>query len=753
MNKNQPSVIQNKIGGKTLRLFDLAKLGLNVPKFKFISADFLVKNLPATIPRNHKIISSKESFSSPDHILNPDSIKGISQKLASELNCRSFAVRSSAMVEDSSKSSFAGQFKTLINVSKDNLPQAIREVAAHAYDYLNGTLENFSIIVQEYIEPDFSGITFTRNPNGNREMIMEYHHGRGEEIVGGKIKPEKLEFYWNYYSTADKLPNLSTAIENFKKIEKFYDFPEDVEWCVKNGTWYFLQTRPITTATEKDYKQSLFLDDSLPRNEKFYFEKTEICETAPRPTPITLNILEEIYKSGGPIDLAYKKHKVSYRALPILKIIGNELYIDREAELKTLLPSYSFLKNENLAQSSGNPSSGLPSPKFSGFKGFFTTLKNSFRLQFIKSKNYREFFNKLDEALRENPGRDETVGNSTGAPMLKNPLRQFLQTFLSHYSLIFEINLLAKTSLDRLQRLLKNEQVDIVDLLNYHRFIQKDDIDLRNIQPSENLTGNSLEITDESKFTSTTTECENPTRTGTGLTPEKWWNKLPSFKKNLLENPLKEAIIYNHLREINRWLVVKDIQNLRNILLEIAKKYNFTDPKNIYYSSLPSLIKNEPPNETHCLKIKSEYLEYSKFQLPKILIYRPPGQNPTGSTIGLSPGVVEGILIEEAELENLIPKNDQKLTGNNSPKKSQPSKTSQIPPLILYSKILSPDLTRYFSHIKGLISESGGLLSHLAIVARESGIPVISNFTPNQNGISPGTRIKIDGASGTITKI
>ena len=679
---------KDKIGGKTSRLFDLEKLGLNVPKFSYISADFLKQSLLPNLSENSKTI------------LNTKSILEISEKIADKLNCESYAVRSSALIEDSEKSSFAGQFKTLINIKKEGLSAAIQEVSLQAFQFLHGEIEKFSIIIQEYIEPNISGITFTRNPNGNREMIMEYHHGRGEDVVGGKIKPEKLEFYWNYLpkNLANKLPGLETAVVSFKKIENFYKSPQDIEWCIKNNTWYFLQARPITTISKKNYQQSLFLDDALPKNEKFYFEKTEISEIAPRPTQITYDLLKEIYKTGGPIDLAYKKHKINYKSWPILKIIGNELFINREAELKTLLPAYTFL--ETLT------------PKFSSFKGLLTTLVNSFRLQFIKLKNYKTLFVELKNAIEEKSDHKQ--------------LKEFLAIFFKHYSLIFEINLLTKTAIDNLQRLIKKEQINISTLLNYYNFIKKEDIDLTGIKlKNENLSGNSLEVADESKFTATIigdSKDENI---------ENWWNKLPSFKKNLLENPLKQAIIYNRLREINRWLVVKDIQTLKNILLEIAKEQNFTNPKNIYFSNLKNIIDQKILDEKIYEKIKNEYLKYSEFESPKTLTYIPIDQASSGNPIGLSAGIAEGILVSKQELE------DQR----------QPNAA-----LILYTKILSPELTKYFPHIKGIISEGGGLLSHLAIVARESKIPVIANFTLNQNDIKLGTKIKMDGGTGIIQK-
>lgn len=75
-----------------------------------------------------------------------------------------YAVRSSALTEDGNKSSMAGQFETKISVSTEGLETAIISVIHDAENKLTN-LSLFSIIIQEYIELEFSGVCFTRNPN------------------------------------------------------------------------------------------------------------------------------------------------------------------------------------------------------------------------------------------------------------------------------------------------------------------------------------------------------------------------------------------------------------------------------------------------------------------------------------------------------------------------------------------------------------------------------------------------------------
>lgn len=239
------------LGNKTLNLKKCLDWGFNVPIF-------------IAIP----------SYVCNDLFSSNTLQKEIAEETDKILQRRKYAVRSSTLVEDTEKSSFAGQFLTKLNLNSDELIIGINEVLKQANDFLHGELDKFSIIIQEYVDPDISGVTFTRNPAGNREMIIEYGFCEGEKIVSGEIKPEKILFFWN--ETNIKLPKefpINQIIEAFKNIENNNKFPQDIEWCIKGNQFYLLQTRPITTISNKQYEQIAFLEENLPKNQKYFFEK------------------------------------------------------------------------------------------------------------------------------------------------------------------------------------------------------------------------------------------------------------------------------------------------------------------------------------------------------------------------------------------------------------------------------------------------------------------------------------------------
>ena len=61
-----------------------------------------------------------------------------------------------------------------------------------------------------------------------------------------------------------------------------------------------------------------------------------------------------------------------------------------------------------------------------------------------------------------------------------------------------------------------------------------------------------------------------------------------------------------------------------------------------------------------------------------------------------------------------------------------------------------PGWTPVFSKIGGLITETGGILSHGAVVSREYGIPAVTNIQNACQLLRNGQKVTIDGSKGTI---
>src|SRR3989339_134232 len=160
------------LGNKTLNLKRGVDFGFCVPEFVA---------LPATISK--RLFLDKKFR---DQVVN---------EIIKNTQYKSYAVRSSALIEDGKNESLAGKFLTKINITKNKLEYAVYEVLKQAE--ARGDLKKFSVIIQKYILPNISGVTFTRDPKGGREMVVEYAYCTGEKIVGGETKPRRISFYWH----------------------------------------------------------------------------------------------------------------------------------------------------------------------------------------------------------------------------------------------------------------------------------------------------------------------------------------------------------------------------------------------------------------------------------------------------------------------------------------------------------------------------------------------------------------------------
>ncbi|MFA5945558.1 MAG: PEP/pyruvate-binding domain-containing protein [Patescibacteria group bacterium] len=472
-------------GEKTKRLQALKSAGFNVPAFIGISTTEIEKDS-----------------------------KTLAEQALESLGGKLFAVRSSALVEDADQSSMAGQFMTKLAVTRKGLSSAIDEVRAQAKDRLGSLLE-FSIIIQEFIEPDFSGVVFTRAPHGGRETIVEFHTGRGDAVVSGEVKPERLVYYRGQGPIASELPNIEDARQQFLAIEKLFDFPQDIEWCVKAGKWYILQSRPITSVTKEQIKTIEDLECELPKG-KYYFAKTEVCDVAPRPCKETFELLEEMYGEDGPVEQAYKKLGLAYSDTSFLKVFVGELYVDRERELQSLFPSHSYFVGEGYTA------------KPVRLKGFLTSLRNTRRLQKLHGK--------LDEISTNLESR---LSRKFSASSLEQAKREFFED----YEVIFTTNLFAERALDRLKRSLPSS-TGLAEALQYFP------TDLPAVwNPPADIIGNTFEFTDTSVFVSVLDTIISP------IIP----NGIPLPE-------LREAQLFLRLREYSRWLALRHITRLRGMI-------------------------------------------------------------------------------------------------------------------------------------------------------------------------------------------
>ena len=201
------------------------------------------------------------------------------------------AVRSSATVEDAAEVSFAGMFRSYLNVrGSEALLQSLRAcwaslftARALAYRARANVLEEqgIAVIVQQMVNAEKSGVLFTVDPaTGNPDhVVVEAAWGLGEVVVAGQVTPDRyvvdkkdlriLERVVSHKAfmlvrgtdgqnqrvdldgakasarvlSDDELTEIARlAVQD----EAHYGAPQDAEWAIAGGKVYLVQTRPVT---------------------------------------------------------------------------------------------------------------------------------------------------------------------------------------------------------------------------------------------------------------------------------------------------------------------------------------------------------------------------------------------------------------------------------------------------------------------------------------------------------------------------
>jgi phosphoenolpyruvate synthase/pyruvate phosphate dikinase len=166
------------------------------------------------------------------------------------------AVRSSAVGEDAADRSAAGQYETVLGVTRATLADAVAHVRAsteRARAY--GAAGEVGIVVQRQVAATRAGVAFSRDPvSGEDCVLVECALGGGEAVVSGEVTPDR------YRVAGDRVHARATGAirtlrddearevaELVRRAEAGFGRPVDVEFCFEGRVLWLVQCRPITT--------------------------------------------------------------------------------------------------------------------------------------------------------------------------------------------------------------------------------------------------------------------------------------------------------------------------------------------------------------------------------------------------------------------------------------------------------------------------------------------------------------------------
>jgi pyruvate,water dikinase len=378
----------SRVGGKGLNLGKLTQAGFLVPQGFCVTTDAYLFSVQGLSKQNANNI--KELVLAPELVAE---VRAAYEKLQTAR----VAVRSSATAEDLAEASFAGQQDTFLNVTPDELLEALKACWASlwseraiAYRETQGITNEglaMAVVIQEMCEADVSGVLFTVSPFSADVSIVESNWGLGESVVSGAITPDSFQVSRETGEVLEKtvatkremvtaagvrevpvahqdIPSLTEAqlkelTQLGLRVERYYGQPMDIEWALADGQFVLLQARYITTpsnatAPSERTHQPPEVDEESVENLrqgeihllKIYTDAHRtvwchhnIAEVLPAPLPMTWSIIRKFMSGSGGLGKAYRRlgfyPSKRVDSDGILDLVCGRIYVNlnREAEL------------------------------------------------------------------------------------------------------------------------------------------------------------------------------------------------------------------------------------------------------------------------------------------------------------------------------------------------------------------------------------------------------------------------------------
>jgi pyruvate,water dikinase len=224
------------------------------------------------------------------------------------------------------------------------------------------------------------------------------------------------------------------------------------------------------------------------------------------------------------------------------------------------------------------------------------------------------------------------------------------------------------------------------------------------------------------------------------------WQNLPWWRRSWFRNNLRRAQDYSQLREHSKSHLVRLIDVGRQFALRagelLAQDGVLEAPDEVFFLEREELIealRGEISTATVQRRIEQRRRErqrYAALQPPEALI----GDQP----------VYDDRLPQDGPVLSGLPSSPGRVTGTARVLRSPQEGVRLQAGDILVAPSTDPGWTPLFLLAAGLVMETGGYLSHGAIVAREYGIPAVINVSRATQRIADGTTVTLDGGAGTV---
>jgi pyruvate,water dikinase len=215
--------------------------------------------------------------------------------------------------------------------------------------------------------------------------------------------------------------------------------------------------------------------------------------------------------------------------------------------------------------------------------------------------------------------------------------------------------------------------------------------------------------------------------------------KLSDSQRAKLEREVEMLHTYLGLRETGKHYLMKGYALIRRVLVELDRRYSLNG--DIFYltpDELPHLAAGEDFSMVIGQRRRRRTVAL-ELEVPQVLF------SDDLAAIGRPAEVVGADTLQGVPLSAGAAEGPALVLNEPS------AVTTPDEPYILVCPSTDPAWVPLFVHARGLVMETGGVLSHGAIVAREFGLPAVAGISDVHRRLHTGQRLRVDGSSGLVT--
>ena len=234
----------------------------------------------------------------------------------------------------------------------------------------------------------------------------------------------------------------------------------------------------------------------------------------------------------------------------------------------------------------------------------------------------------------------------------------------------------------------------------------------------------------------------------------------PQAARDAFEGLLAVAQHFGRIQEDhNFWIDQRGVHEMRQLCLALGNRLVergiLSDRDDIFLldmeEALAALQGTERDLTARIRERRAEMEHYANIPAPPIvgMDYGPPPDNPVMRAMFRFFGGPPPAAVERNEIRGNTG-SPGKVTGTARIVMTIAEGSKVEKGDILVAPTTAPPWTPLFGTAAGIVTETGGVLSHCAIVAREYGIPAVVGAPGATQLIPDGARIEVDGDSGTV---